>query len=162
MRSKNCSITSSTRWAVYGLLLISLAVSGCCGHWVYVETSPSVSNCGETVKSDVGDDCSHCDHAGRHACAPAGDACTSCWQPCDHCLTLPSWLSGNGAEAGETAVVPPHSRFHPVPTRPVFAPRTEFIASLPTDASPVEPSRMPPAPTPTAENPSAESILLIR
>ncbi len=49
--------------------------------------------------------------------------------------------------AGPDSILPPHSKFHPVPTRPVFAPRSEYPPPQPLD------SRLQPVPTPAEQLP---------
>ncbi len=76
-----------------------------------------------------------------------------CW-PLDHLASVGSSLAclwhgiadlhghGQGAvtDADDGGIVPPHSRFHPVPTRPVFAPRpgyAEAIAEFAAEPAPL-------------------------
>jgi hypothetical protein len=83
---------------------------------------------------------------------------------CRRCGRRLSWRPG---EPDSTAGCYGHPRFHPVPTRPVFRPRTEYYSSIPelegqqeaggADADPVrtDPSGVPPAveliPTPNPD-----------
>jgi hypothetical protein len=77
------------------------------------------------------------------------------------CPTCPSGERSQGAvvhaaprRAGDDSIIPPHAKFHPVPTRPVFAPKV-----MPASATvEVLPTRAPALAVAAAPNPAAKPV----
>jgi hypothetical protein len=121
-------LCTATVWA--------MCLTGCCGGILtsarYAAPSPQVATL--PTASALGPTASSATH-GETACvvAPAG------YCGADECPPLVNWPRGLWArclgplfhgrgQAGmtEAELYPPHSRFHPVPTAPVFAPRDDY------------------------------------
>jgi hypothetical protein len=128
--------------------LFSLLFSGCCDRWGYVTGVPAglfQPGANQVVfePGDVGSEGGGAESSclcGKTALAGGADFCgpcaaaADCWPPCTHCrrLAMPGrpGKGGNSIEEDPTAT-PPHSRFHPVPTRPAFAPLPEYSPGAP-------------------------------
>ena len=63
-------------------------------------------------------------------------------------------LAGGDAGFRGPALVPPHPRFHPVPTQPVFEPRLEPIPLQVLEGQPTLPGALSPSLEPTPAKPS--------
>ena len=62
---------------------------------------------------------------------PAGTVCTDRQRLVDALPYVAGPFLPDHAAAGDSAVLPPHSKFHPVPTQPVFAPRDDYAPPQP-------------------------------
>ena len=132
----NCMDVVGRGWHVSQLsicLLVSVSVAGCCGPLVLSHRFPA----------EDAQPCLTCDAAGE-----AGEIC-ECRHIVDHFVVfaraphrlLPGAVRDRHGliplQPGEAARDVPHSKFHPVPIRPVFMPRISTAGSEPSGAIPV-------------------------
>lgn len=123
--------TARTRftWAITAAsTLIFGALSGCQYPCRHMGRPPA----GTWIDAPCHDNGMCCQNAGFAAghCGGLCDA-TCCKVPCACGLPFAHWLCGFGAVGAEEQVVtPPHSRFHPVPTHPVFTPPPTFAGPV--------------------------------
>lgn len=128
-------------WA--GMFCAGVLLAGCCGPLTSLRYRPT-GPAGEAVQQGAA--CSDVAAAADRACAvpPTGycgaDRCPSllfCSWPHLCRLLGPIAIWPRPPAPTEEGLQPPHSRFHPVPTAPVFAQRDDYLAPLPSSAVPM-------------------------
>jgi hypothetical protein len=131
------------RLVLVGALLVCAFAEGCCGPIASLRQGPAgrVPPCPEAAT-----ECAHLDGPADAACAipPAGycgaDDCPSllfCARPHLWRFLGPIAAWPRLHAPAEEGLQPPHSRFHPVPTAPVFAQRDEYDAPVENTLAPV-------------------------
>ena len=141
-----------TRMLAFALTSSALILSGCCTQWGCRNDEGSVFSEPPGASSWVTEPEFTCDggcgdqrHEGEcefGACCP-GDPCSAgLGAPPRSRFALTGWLCHRFfPKQAEGEFPTPHSRFHPVPTRPVFAPAPPYTVDLPPSVTAPQESR---------------------
>lgn len=149
MLARNAIAQSKLRgWVLAGLLL---PLTGCCGPYICSQQNLYAP----TGKGHPG----HAD-CGKGGCEPCSDGQLKLGlpRPILHAISGP-FLPHGIADPYQATTHPPHSKFHPVPTGPVFAPRNAYLPTLAPTTAPGQPTLAPSAnslPEPVEARPRPE------
>ena len=117
LRPRPCLVRAPT------MLLMTLALSGCCGPLLRSERFTEFpGNAGTTDCCEPSLATAAAEVVPEQPTAPLiPDGLLSVFNPLVHCLAGP-FTPRAAVEEYQAETRPPHSKFHPVPTRPVFMP----------------------------------------